>query len=416
MDKIKLNQLTDAIIRFERDSNDVFPLIQIIQVFSFSQCNNDIDESMVIKFFCSSITESLMHKDPKDMLFDNQMILSFFKQCILAHHNLNKYKKSLEILLFLREIIDSRFQTCNWYDLERSNVHKLELILEGKFDANRDFFSTKYDIERCSKQIGFQFLKNPSNNQTSVTIFITTCKRLELFKETINSFLENCLDLSLVNQWVVIDDNSSKEDVLEMQKLYPFLDIKSKSTEEKGHSKSLNKISQVSQNEFIFILEDDWKLMGKKNLISDSIKILESDQRIGQVLSNWNYAESFRDWSETGGGIWKKLPTGENYLLHQWYEAHSEDWKNFVTAIGKPSHVHWPHFSLNPCLLRKSVLNKVGSFQEVQGFEAEFGFSYMKAGFVTAFLPQINFFNIGKRRNETQLQQSNAYSKNETSF
>ena len=39
---------------------------------------------------------------------------------------------------------------------------------------------------------------------------MTTCKRFDLFEKTINSIL-NCFDVENIDEWFLVDDNSSVE-------------------------------------------------------------------------------------------------------------------------------------------------------------------------------------------------------------
>ena len=52
----------------------------------------------------------------------------------------------------------------------------------------------------------------------SVTLTMTCCKRLHLFKRTIKSFHEHCLDKNLIGQIIIYDDSSPFEDRFEMEK------------------------------------------------------------------------------------------------------------------------------------------------------------------------------------------------------
>ena len=85
-------------------------------------------------------------------------------------------------------------------------------------------------------------------NKSDVKIFlsITTCKRLDLFQQTINSLLNHCLDISLVDYWYCVDDNSSMEDRIKMKKLYPWIEFYDKTESEKAHRKSMNLIYEKS--------------------------------------------------------------------------------------------------------------------------------------------------------------------------
>ena len=62
-------------------------------------------------------------------------------------------------------------------------------------------------------------LERKQNNLPLVSFSITSCKRFDLFEQTINSFLNCVQDLNLIDNWYCIDDNSSDEDREKMKKL-----------------------------------------------------------------------------------------------------------------------------------------------------------------------------------------------------
>ena len=63
----------------------------------------------------------------------------------------------------------------------------------------------------------YDLIKNSTGN---VTITMTTCKRFNLFTQTVSSFINCCLDIELVSRWICVDDNSTEEDRKEMKELY----------------------------------------------------------------------------------------------------------------------------------------------------------------------------------------------------
>ena len=121
---------------------------------------------------------------------------------------------------------------------------------------------SEYNLENV-KNACYILNKNKNDSSKQITITTTSCKRLDLFKRTINSFLECCKDLYLVKEWIVIDDNSSKEDRDEMVKLYPFINFIFKNENEKGHVKSMNMIRNIVKTNYLFNLEDDWEFFYK---------------------------------------------------------------------------------------------------------------------------------------------------------
>ena len=83
-------------------------------------------------------------------------------------------------------------------------------------------------------------------------ITFTTCKRLDLFKQTINSILNHWTDKDKIDYWFCVDDNSSETDRIEMKELYPWIEYYLKTYEEKGHRKSMNIIWNKLNNIFFY--------------------------------------------------------------------------------------------------------------------------------------------------------------------
>ena len=108
-------------------------------------------------------------------------------------------------------------------------------------------------------------LAKPVEQLQTITFTITTCKRYDLFEKTINSFLNCCMDLHMIDRWFCIDDNSSEEDREKMKKNYPFFEFYFKGKQDKGHSRSMNIIKKNVKTPYIFHMEDDWKFFKKRN-------------------------------------------------------------------------------------------------------------------------------------------------------
>ena len=73
-------------------------------------------------------------------------------------------------------------------------------------------------VNKLTEQINLR--KSNPNPNNKLTFTITTCKRFDLFEKTINSFLNCCLDIDLIDEFIGVDDNSSKQDRKQMKKLY----------------------------------------------------------------------------------------------------------------------------------------------------------------------------------------------------
>src|SRR5690606_30996592 len=145
-----------------------------------------------------------------------------------------------------------------------------------------------------------------------------------------------------------------EEDRQKMIKNYPFFEYIWKDINEKGHYISMNKIHDIACKKYKYVVhvEDDWHFIEKRNYISESIKILENDLELGQVLFNKNYAEIEPYKKRIPGGITKMITNKLKYILHEHYEPHTEAYNKFANKYRKyGTNAYWPHFSLRPSLI-----------------------------------------------------------------
>lgn len=231
--------------------------------------------------------------------------------------------------------------------LSLTHVYASNVIeLQNKIIPQIQSSYNSYPIDSINK------IKHNTYALPFVTFSITTCKRLELFKKTMNSFINCCKDIHLITHWICVDDNSSSEDRKEMQELYPFFTFYFKNPFNKGHANSMNLILQNVQTSYLLHMEDDWEFFSQQFYIQQAIEILNEDEKIGQVLFNKNYTEIP---TEIIGGIPKRTQFGFRYYLHD-YEP---DLNTFTSKYGNgPNCGYWPHYSLRPSLLRTNILKR----------------------------------------------------------
>lgn len=261
-------------------------------------------------------------------------------------------------------------------------------------------------------------LKRNKKETPLITFTITTCKRLDLFKKTMNSILNCFEDLDMVDYFFCIDDNSSEEDRKEMSELYPFFTFYFKNQEEKGHIKSMNIIRNhvlnVTQTPYILHLEDDWRFFCKKNYITDAFDVLNENQKIGQCLFNKNYIETEPDIVAVKGGDYNVTKNGLRYYIHEYNDTSDKQvkWLN-KHGIGLSSS-YWPHFSLRPSLMRSKVLKEVGEFNlKASHFEMEYAHRYVNLEYISAFFENIYCIHMGRLTSQIGDKNAiNAYSLN----
>ncbi|MBC7709378.1 MAG: glycosyltransferase [Rhizobacter sp.] len=233
----------------------------------------------------------------------------------------------------------------------------------------------------------------------AITLTITTCRRFNLFTQSVNSFLNCCLDLERIGRWICVDDGSNDADRAQMQALYPFFEFIDKDRAQKGHARSMNLILQQVKTPYWLHLEDDWLLFAPERYIGQMLAVLDDDPAIGQVLFNRNYAERLSCQNINGGAVKFTARERLRYRLHEHHEQGTNAYDAHINQLiaGQRSNAWWPHYSLRPSLLRMSAIATVGAYRsESTNFELDFANRYTAAGYRSAFLDAINALHIGR--------------------
>lgn len=248
----------------------------------------------------------------------------------------------------------------------------------------------------------------------TVTITMTTCKRNDLLKRTINSFLECVLDYQkYVTKWIIIDDNSSQEQRDEMKQLYPFITYIFKTPEQKGHPISMNMLLENVDTKYMFNIEDDWEFFKPDNYIGQMISVFNENNKFGQVLMNVNYSEDTKSASSLWGSRMKYSNDGIRYFIHNYYTGNELEKMNKLTGMLFSNCYYWPHFSFRVGLTDTSVFKNVGPFDtKAKHFEMEYAYRYTSKGYLTAFLDGTFCGHIGRRTYERNTEKLNAYDLN----
>ena len=262
-----------------------------------------------------------------------------------------------------------------------------------------------------------------------ITFTITTCKRLNLFIDTMNSFLTCVLDApELISRWICVDDNSSEDDRRRMRELYPFFTFIFKTPEQKSHAVSMNLLKYAAvDTPYIFHMEDDWNFISHpSNYLSQCLTVLNSQSakqnNIAQCLLNKNYAERPDDISITGG-YESVCDNGMKFFIHefctnnpdqiaQWHARHG------VSETIPHTHCHyWPHYSFRPSLLKSSVWKQCGDFDsDAHHFEMDYASRFISKGLKSAFLSGIHMVHTGRLTSErNDPNKNNAYTLNQES-
>ena len=220
-----------------------------------------------------------------------------------------------------------------------------------------------------------------------IIITFTTCKRLDLFKQTVNSILNTWLDKDRIDYWYCVDDNSSKEDREYMIRNYSWIKYYMKSEKEKGHRMSMNiiweKLKELKPKYWIH-MEDDFLFYKKMNYIEESIKGLEltNDNNVKQILFNRNYGETIRDYRIVGLEV-----KNNDIVIHN----------NKEGIFGYNNCHYWPHYSFRPSLIDVETILKLGNYDSDNTFfEMDYAKRWREQGYKSGFFNYLTNQHIGK--------------------
>lgn len=259
----------------------------------------------------------------------------------------------------------------------------------------------------------------PSGQQTpTLTLTVTSCKRPDLFRRTVNSFLNCCLDAKRVTRWICVDDGSDPADLADLATEFPFMEFHTGTvTGGTGHTFSMNYILGLLNEGLWIHLEDDWEFIYEDSYISRAIDVFDGFPDVAQILFNLNYGEDIID-SDLVGGFSNRDHKDREFWIHQHINPSSEAYNDFLNQYpaGTLSNVWWPHYSLRPSILRVSEVKSIGTFAEKHSnFELDFATRYTAAGLRTAFLYRLACLHIGKKIRDADENKKSAYELNNVS-
>jgi GR25 family glycosyltransferase involved in LPS biosynthesis/GT2 family glycosyltransferase len=270
----------------------------------------------------------------------------------------------------------------------------------SRIEGNRDLVvpelleeTRRYPQEIVRRLAGRGALADPE-----VTLTITSCRRPRLFERTVNSFLNCCTDIERVGRFLCVDNGSTPADLERIRELYPFFEIVEVDPAEHRHAGALNRILELVDSPYWLQMEDDWEFFRSGPYVNEALAVLDAEPQLAQVAFNRNYAETLADRDVAGSEV-RRTPNGLRYHLHEWVPLHGPGWTAHIQSLapGQTTNAHWPHFTLRPSLIRRSALDRAGSFDETLGdFELEFARRYEAAGLRTGFLDRICSLHTGR--------------------
>jgi hypothetical protein len=214
-----------------------------------------------------------------------------------------------------------------------------------------------------------------------ITLSMTTCKRPELAKTTMESLKKHVIDLDRITKILHIDGGSSQFDYdvmnLSLRNLVPtarVVEIKNVEFPDNIQHAYLMQLwkKEIENDDYIFHCEDDWEFIDSGKIISDSIEIMESYPEIGQV------------------GVWRKLPDVPTHDLRgisYWKWTYDPSGVHIHRPMGPEEiDIHWPGFCFPPSIIRGKSLKDTGNIERVSNFEIAYAHKWEKCGYKMAYL------------------------------
>lgn len=204
-------------------------------------------------------------------------------------------------------------------------------------------------------------------NPDTVTVTITSCKRLEYFIQTMDSFLRCLEDRETVSEWICIDDNSTAADRAQMAERFPFFRFIHKTPDETGHAKSMNRLLNEIDTRYVLHLEDDWDFSRGFRLTTLTRLLRETHSHQLVLCPRPGCLPLCRSEDD--------VPVYE-YVYAPHHPEKPESYRNY-DLLNPPEPARaadhgwwWPGFSLNPSVLDIDFFRtRVGLFDEKIAFD-----------------------------------------------
>lgn len=259
--------------------------------------------------------------------------------------------------------------------------------------------------EKIKKLVSIKYDPDREAKTFDLTFTVTTCKRLDLFRRTMEILLINCSNLDMVREFICIDDNSTPEDRMAMVKEFPFFTYIMKTESEKGHPRSMNMLMNIVKTKYNMHFEDDWSCNKPFDLkqIMDHIIKKNLDILILRKIC-WSDTHVVDCIDGSGEPVWQYIYNGNHSLKPALNREYDENTYPDMLTKEYPDRQYtetqywwWPGFTLNPSIINFELIKGVGPYKEdimSELFEYDFALRCHYAGIKTSYI-NLNIEHIG---------------------
>ena len=149
--------------------------------------------------------------------------------------------------------------------------------------------------------------------EAEVTVTLIAGPDPQTTEQTINSFLNCCLDVSRVGRFLVLDTGLSAPDRAKLLQRYGFLEFAHSALKDKPAAQLAQLHAQID-GRFWLHLGDGWRFFAPENYITRLTAVLDAEPQVFQVGINFTDAAKLTGTSATEQTI-RRTPDGGRYLL-----------------------------------------------------------------------------------------------------
>lgn len=282
----------------------------------------------------------------------------------------------------------------------RNDKEKYEKIQKLRLELlNNNNIKNNSEIYPKNKIKIINNLKSSIN--TNIACFILHTETFDSLCLSINSFINSCEDIYLINNWICIGNKILETQEIKIKKMYPFIHFY---FSERNIVEHINNIKNIIDEKYIIYFEDNWKFIKKQEYIIPALNIFENfdknkisyideninenidNKKVGQVLFNINYLSKLE---LTSGGKFCKLVDNLTLIIDDLNNKIDYREKNFFNS-----------FTFRPCIFLKEILIS-NILENCLLYEKIFGIEYSKKNYISCFYDEITCIKNIEYESET---------------
>ena len=193
---------------------------------------------------------------------------------------------------FFDKIKDIFFIYKNIYDMNYKKISLDDLYRINNFAS---IIATDIDLDQKITII----------NDKKVTVCLTSCNRLDLLKETLDSFFS--INTYPIERFLITEDSTNPDAYKSIVDNYGDKVKVIFNSINLTPARCIDKMYHLATTEYLFHCEDDWKFDGNPNFIKDSMDILEERKDIYQIWirhPNTHHHPMIPGVFTTSTGVW----------------------------------------------------------------------------------------------------------------